>query len=177
MAEEKEPWLSKLALTTVVFAVAATLSASKGNGFSTQAILSQSNASDQWAFYQAKSIKGSLVNAQVQQGEWSLSGQLDRLSPEQRQAQEKQLGELRQQVGRYDTEKDNIKKEAEAFEKKRDDARLHSAAFSQAGLFLQVAILFSSVAALLKKKPIWLAGVAAGVWGLVNFANGFLLFF
>jgi hypothetical protein len=61
MAEEKkEPWLNYLALTTVVFAVCATLSTFKGGGFSTRSVLNQSYAADQWAYYQAKSIKGYL---------------------------------------------------------------------------------------------------------------------
>jgi Domain of unknown function (DUF4337) len=61
MAEEKkEPWLNYLALTTVILAVCATLSTFKGGGFSTRSVLSQTQASDQWAFYQAKSIKGYL---------------------------------------------------------------------------------------------------------------------
>ena len=50
MAEEKkEQWLNYLALTTVIFAVCATLATFKGGGFSTKSIMSQSQASDEWA--------------------------------------------------------------------------------------------------------------------------------
>jgi len=58
--EKKEPWLNYLALTTVIFAVCATLSTFKGGSYSTRSVLSQSQAANQWAFYQAKSIKGYL---------------------------------------------------------------------------------------------------------------------
>lgn len=44
-------------------------------------------------------------------------------------------------------------------------------------IFLQIAILLSSIAALLKTKPIYFAGLAVGGVGMVYFANGFLLFF
>ena len=44
-------------------------------------------------------------------------------------------------------------------------------------IFLQIGILLSSIAALLKKKPIYFAGLAVGVVGLVYFANGFFLLF
>jgi Domain of unknown function (DUF4337) len=58
MAEEKkEAWLNYLALMTVIFAVCATLSTFKGGGYSTRSVMSQSQASDEWAFYQSKSIK------------------------------------------------------------------------------------------------------------------------
>jgi hypothetical protein len=39
-------------------------------------------------------------------------------------------------------------------------------------VFLQVAIMFSALAALLKKKPVWRAGVLLGAVGLVYFAGG-----
>ncbi len=65
MAEEKkERWLSYLALTTVIFAVCATLSTFKGGGFSTKSVLAQTQASDQWAYYQSKSIKSYLYELQ-----------------------------------------------------------------------------------------------------------------
>lgn len=38
-------------------AVCVTLSTFKCGGYSTRSVVSQSQASDQWAFYQAKSIK------------------------------------------------------------------------------------------------------------------------
>ena len=65
MAEEKkEAWLNYLALTTVILAVCATLATFKGGGFSTRSVMTQTQASDQWAFYQAKSIKGYIYEMQ-----------------------------------------------------------------------------------------------------------------
>ena len=58
----------------------------------------------------------------------------------------------------------------------RDDAKRHSNAFGIAVIFLQVAILFSSIAALLKKKPLWYMGMIVGLGGVLYFANGFWLF-
>ena len=57
-AEKKEGWMTYMAITTVLIAVAATLSTFKGGGFSTRSLLNQTKASDQWAFYESKSIKG-----------------------------------------------------------------------------------------------------------------------
>ncbi|MCG6537170.1 MAG: DUF4337 domain-containing protein, partial [Syntrophales bacterium LBB04] len=53
-------WLNYVAMSTVILAVAATLSTFLGNKFSTKAVLSQTQASDQWAYYQAKGIKSVL---------------------------------------------------------------------------------------------------------------------
>ena len=62
--DKKDPWLNHLALTTVIFAVCATLSTFKGGGYSTRSVISQAQASDQWAYYQAKSIKANLYQIQ-----------------------------------------------------------------------------------------------------------------
>jgi len=43
-------------------------------------------------------------------------------------------------------------------------------------IYLQLAILLSSIAALLKKKPVWVFGLVCGAVGVVFFANGFYLF-
>ena len=58
--EKKETWLSYVAVTTILFAVCATLSTFKGGSYSTRAVLSQSKASNQWAYYQAKDLKSYL---------------------------------------------------------------------------------------------------------------------
>jgi hypothetical protein len=43
-------------------------------------------------------------------------------------------------------------------------------------MFLQIAILLSSIAALMKKKAFWYIGMATGCFGLLYFFNGFFLF-
>jgi hypothetical protein len=43
-------------------------------------------------------------------------------------------------------------------------------------IFLQIAILLSSIAALMKKKPVWVLGLITGAFGVVYFLNGFFLF-
>jgi hypothetical protein len=65
MAEDKkDTWLNYLALTTVILAVCATLSTFKGGGYSTRSVMSQTLASDQWAYFQAKSIKSYIYDMQ-----------------------------------------------------------------------------------------------------------------
>ncbi|MBU5638919.1 DUF4337 domain-containing protein [Geomonas sp. Red69] len=174
MAEEKkEPWLNYLALTTVILAVCATLATFKGGGFSTRSVLAQSQASDQWAFYQAKSIKQSL--AEMEQGQ--LERELLRTGDRQvGAAMEARAQALKAKIAKYDQEKAKIQDEAKKLEKERDEAQRHGRPFGLAVIFLQIAILLSSIAALLKKKAVWVAGVAVGICGLVQFANGFMLF-
>lgn len=172
MAEEKkEPWLSYLALTTVVFAVCATLSTLKGGGYGSKAVLSQSQASDQWSYFQSKSIKGYLYELQRDKLDLELKAGT-RAAEEYR----KKIEFYQNEIGRYKGEKEDIKKRAEELEAQRNDAQRHSGAFGLAAMFLQIAILLSSIAALMKQKYFWFLGMAAGFFGLVYFANGFFLF-
>lgn len=177
MAEEKkEPWLNYLALTTVVLAVCATLSTLKGGGFSTRSVMSQAQASDQWSYYQAKSIKGYIYDLQKEKLELELRSFKTGASHSVVAEYEKRIDSYSQKVKKYDEEKEEIKKKAEDLEKRRDDAQKHSGAFGLAAMFLQIAILLSSIAALMKQKYFWFLGMAMGCFGLVYFFNGFFSF-
>lgn len=174
--DKKEKWLNYLALTTVIFAVCATLSTFKGGSFSTRAVLSQTQASDQWSYYQAKSVKGYLYELQKEKMELELKN-LDNKAPKNRSDEyAKKIEEYSLKMKKYDIEKEKILTDAKGFEKTRDDAQKHQQAFGIAVIFLQIAILLSSVSALLKKKYLWMLSSAVGVAGLVYFANGFILF-
>ena len=170
--EKKEPWLNYLALTTVVFAVCATLSTLKGGGYSTKSVMMQAQASDQWSYFQSKSIKGYLYELQRDKLEMDLKAGVRVAAGEYR----KKIDYYQQEIGRYKGEKEEIKKKAEEFEKTRDEARQHSGAFGMAAMFLQIAILLSSISALMKQKYFWFLGMGAGCFGLLYFINGFLLF-
>ena len=175
MAEEKkEKWITYLSFTTVIFAVCATLSTFKGGGYSTKALLSQSKASDQWAFYQSKSIKSYLYDMQKENLELQMGNTALNVSKEDLQ---KRISVYEEKIKKYSDEKEQIKKDAEEIEKVRDDSKSHSERFGLAVIFLQVSILLSSISALTKKKMLWGLSVAVGIVGIVYFANGFMVFF
>lgn len=174
--EKKEKWLSYLALTTVILAVCATLSTFKGGNFSTLAVMSQSKASDQWAYYQSKSIKGYVYEIQKEKLELELKAMGPKPSRGLAEEYQKKIDTYANKIKKYDDEKTKIDKDARELERIRDDAQKHSKAFGMAVIFLQIAILLSSISALMKKKLLWLLGCIVGVFGVVYFANGFLLF-
>ncbi len=177
MAEEKkEPWLNYLALTTVIFAVCATLSTLKGGAFSTQSVMLQAQASDQWSYYQAKSIKGYVYELQKDKLELELRTIKSKVARSVVSDYDHKIGAYQEKIEKYDKEKDEIKKTAEELEVKRDKARKHTGAFGLAAMFLQIAILLSSIAALMKQKYFWYLGMLSGTIGVLYFFNGFFLF-
>ena len=177
MAEEtKAPWLNYLALTTVIFAVCATLATFKGGGYSTRSVMSQSQASDQWAYYQAKSIKSNLAAMQKEKMELELLGFNANAPVKVVEEYRSRAEAYAKKIANYEKEKAEIQDKAKQLEAARDEAQLHSKTFGMAVIFLQIAILLSSIAALLKRKELWYLGMATGLVGLFYFADGFLMF-
>ena len=177
MAEEKkEAWVSYLALTTVIFAVCATLSTFKGGGFSTRSVMSQAQASDKWAFFQAKSTKENLYRLQKENLELEVSV-LSKSTEEEILARYKvAIKKCEENIAKYEEEKSKIHVEAKALEEQRDDAQRHGKPFGLAIIFLQVAILLSSISGLIKRKTLWYLAIPVGLVGILFFANGFFLF-
>ncbi|MGD0843394.1 MAG: DUF4337 domain-containing protein [Geobacteraceae bacterium] len=138
--------------------------------------MSQTQASDQWAFYQAKSVKGYIYEMQKDKLELEIKGMGAKAPQALLEEYRNKIDGYGKKIARYDEEKAAIQKEAKRYEQIRDDAQKHSQTFGIAVIFLQIAILLSSIAALIKKKPVWVLGMAVGGVGIVYFADGFLLF-
>src|SRR5438132_1129643 len=71
-AEHRSRWLVYLSFTTALIAVLAAVAALESGTYSNEALiqknealLAQAKASDQWAYYQAKGIKGSVYATQA----------------------------------------------------------------------------------------------------------------
>jgi hypothetical protein len=134
--------------------------------------MSQTQASDQWAYYQAKSIKGYIY--EVQRDKLALERKA--LAGKVAADYDAKIDDYSGKIAKYEGEKSAIQKEAKRYEEIRNDAQKHSQIFGIAVIYLQIAILLSSIAALIKKKLVWYAGVGVGLIGIVYFANGFLMF-
>ena len=174
--EKKEVWLNYLALTTVIFAVCATLSTFKGGGFSTRSVISQAQASDEWAYFQAKGIKSYIYQVQVDKLELDLIELQQGSNQKLASTYAEKIADYKSKIEKYEKEKLKAQVKAKQLESVRDEAQIHSKAFGMAVIYLQIAILLSSIAGLLKKKVVWLAGTLAGLVGMIYFADGFLVF-
>ncbi len=176
MEEKKETWLNYLALITVIIALGATLSTLRVGSFSSGSILKQTQASNQWSYFQAKSIKSSLYEIQKEELEFELNTIGQTASRDVMEKLEKKIASYSQRIKRYDDEKAAIMSDAKKLEAERDLGTRHSQAFGLAVILLQLAILLSSIAALMKNKSVWVLGLLLGGLGIVAFANGYWLF-
>ncbi len=175
-AEEQPHWfVSAVAITTALLAVLAAYASFAGGkavhgslARLTEASLYQNQASDQWAFYQAKGIKRHVFEVQR-----------DVLRLEHTPPAAALAARYDHEVTRYTSDQEKISADAQALERRRDEARqsaerydvLHQR-FGSSVAFFQVGIVLCSVAAIVRRPPLWYGGIVAGAAGAVLLAQG-----
>jgi len=173
LEHEGGSFLRNIALTTAILAALAAIASLRAGGtvnealrLETNATRLQAEASDQWAYYQAKGVKGAVAKAA--RAAWLAAG---KEPPEKHGAKRE----------RYTEEQTEIQEKARELEKERD-AREHEAEhlmhlhhrFAAAVALFQVAIALGAVAALTRKQLVWLASMALGAVGIAFFAVAWL---
>ena len=169
-AHEGTPFLLTVSVTIAILAVVAasvgSLETVETAATLTQqnaAVLAQSQTSDQWAFFQAKSIKKGLFDLAAQQ------------------TPEKSL-EFSSEAQRYDRESEQVREKAEGLERdvenhlgeaERHEHRHHI--LTVAVTLLHVAIAITTIAIVTKgQRWPWRAGLALGAGGVLLAAYGYL---
>jgi hypothetical protein len=164
----------RVALTTAVYAVVLALASLGGNNAMKEMLLAQQQASDQWAYYQAKVVREHLNRA----NKLLLDAQLADPSP-LKGAERAKLEALAKRYGdeeqRMNGDKKDIEKVARTLEKERDVNRDRDPYFDYAEVFLQIAIVCSSVAILSASRAMFWFSTGLAVLGTLLAVNGFAL--
>lgn len=154
-----DKWVGMAALTAAIIAALAAVTAMLSGHHANEAMLEQLHASDQWAFYQAKSIKASILQAKS-----------DLLTAEGKTPSEKDT----EKQAEYKKEQEEISKEAkESEEESRHHLKAH-VILSRGVTLFQVAIAIVAIAVLTKRKAFWLIGVMFGLAGAAFLVQGLL---
>jgi hypothetical protein len=164
-----------VALTTAIFAVLLAITSLGGNNAMKEMLLAQQQASDQWAFYQAKVIREHLYRSLKMRLELDLLEKGGAFKPEVKERLEALLQKLGEEEARYQTEKKDIEKEAKKLEHERDVNRSKDPYFDYAEVLLQIAIVMCGIAILSNSYPIFYFAVVAAGLGTTLSINGFLL--
>jgi len=177
LEEEKgRPFTRRVALTTAIYAVILAISSLGGNNAMKEMLLAQQQASDQWAFYQAKAIREHFYRGQKMRLELDLL-ERESLKPEVRGKYEALLRQMAGEEERYGGEKKEIEHEARKLEHERDLYRGKDPYFDYAEVLLQIAIVMASVAILAHSAPVFYFSLAAAAAGALLSLNGYLLLF
>ena len=168
----QEKWMKGVAVTTTCLAVMTAIAASRGTACVSKTQLLTAIESSKWAYYQAKSIKQNLAETQKNSFEVEVLGAAN---AGQKALYEEKLNTAIAEISRYDNEKNQIRQEAEDTGTKNKLLGKKGNFFSAAVVFFQIAIMLSSVGALLKKKYLWIIGLAFGTIAAVLLGYGLFL--
>ncbi len=169
-----EKWMKGVAVTTTILAVmTAIVSARTSSCVSRIQILTALEGSN-WSYFQAKSIKQNFADAQKRS--FALES-LGAVNLAQKNAYDVELSKLEAESIRYGQEKDGIKKEAIENGQQNHHIQQQNNQFSISIVFYQIAIMLSSVSALVKRKELWIFGIVFGVVATLFFVNGFFLIY
>src|SRR5215210_7898646 len=188
---EDDKFRSRTALTIAFMAMLLAIT-SLGGGNAAEDIMNNNiQASDTWAFYQAKSIRQTSNRLAAEQLEADLLLHQSSLSPEARQEVQRKIDKFKETAERYENEPDpkdpnnplkgegrkQLSARAADFESQRDHAQLQDPNFDFAEALFQIAIVLASVAILAMSRLVFKVSLGVGALAFLLMLNGYFLFF
>ncbi len=164
---EENPFLMPVAVTLSILAVLVAIATLLGHRASTEEMILQNKATDQWALFQAKNIR--LHEMQ------SVADMLGTFTPMEKEKAEALREKYAAEAERYNKEKDETSEQAKELEAERDLVGRRGDRYDAGEVILEIALIVCSLTLLTKKKIFWLSGITLGVVGFVVTASGFLL--
>jgi uncharacterized protein DUF4337 len=163
----ENPSLAPISVTMAILAVCVAVVSLLGHRSHTEELLMQNRATDQWAYYQAKNIR--MHNYEMGLDQLALTEFKDKSQADK--VREKYQSE----ADRYKKEQADIEEQAKDFEKESAKAQQRGDRFDLGEVFLEVALVITSLALLTKNRFYWLLGLVCGTAGLATAATGYLL--
>jgi len=161
------PLVLPVSITISIMAVLVAAVTLLGHRAHTEELLRQSQAADRWAQYQAKSVR--LHETQGFSDVVNIVASLDKEKGEA--LREKYFKE----VEHYQSDKQDISKEAKDLEVERDLAGRRADRFDGGEAFLEIGLVICSITLLTRRKGFWISGVSIGAAGIALALTGLFL--
>ena len=153
----------KIALLIAVLALFLAISETLGKGAQTESISKNVEASNLWAFFQAKSIRRTVVQTAADQGKLTLGSATD---DAMKAAVQKQIDDWQKTAARYRSEPETgegteqLSEKAKEAEHERDEATAKYHHFELASAAFQIGIVLASATIITGMLPLaWIAGL------------------
>ena len=156
-----------VSLTISILAVLVAGAALLSHRAHTEELLRQSQATDQWAYYQAKNIRWHEVQ--------SVADLLGALAPQDKEKTAAVREKYLKEVERYEGDKDEISDKAKELENERDLISRRADRFDGGEALLEVGLVICSITLLTKRRAFWLAGMIVGTLGVAMALTGLFL--
>lgn len=162
-AEHASSENKKIALLIAVLALFLAISETLGKGAQTESISKNVEASNLWAFFQAKSIRRTVVQTAADQGKLTLGTATD---DTMKAAVQKQIDDWQKTAARYRSEPETgegteqLSEKAKHAEHERDEATAKYHHFELASAAFQIGIVLASATIITGMLPLaWIAGL------------------
>ena len=163
----ENPSLAPISVTMAILAVCVAVVSLLGHRAHTEELLFQNRASDQWSYYQAKNIR---------RHNYEMGVDLLSLVEFKDKAQADKVREKYQkEAERYTKEQAEIEEQAKDLEKESALSQRKADRFDLGEVFLEIALVVSSLALLSRKLLFWYIGIVSALAGLGVAATGFLM--
>ena len=170
---QQEPWLKLVALTVIVLAAAAGISAFKSSTYATQAQIFAAREAQQWQDYQMVSIRKD--NLGLHRDILASLGLAEAKAAKPPKSPAARIKAYEDEMGRLNQERDQIKKVAQSLAAQEETLAKKAGDLGLAVILFQLGIMISAAGALTRKKLLWLLSLGLGVWGLVYVVKDLLL--
>ena len=167
----------RVALMTACFAVILAITSLGGNKATKEIIIATQESSNQWAFYQAKTIRENLFKLEKMKLSVELLEKNKALAPDVKAEYERLLNHFSAEEKRYGEEKREIEQKAKEKELERDINLRRDPYLDYAEVLLQISIVLASISIIANSMPVMLMSIFAAIVGTILSVNGFFLLF
>ena len=164
---DKHPLTIPVSVTMAILAVLGALVTLLGHRAHTEELLLQAQATDQWAYYQAKNIRLHEMEA--------VADMVGTLAPQDKEKAAAVHEKYVKEVERYKSDKENIGDKAKEVESERDLVSRRADRFDGGEALLEVGLVICSVTLLTKRRYFWFTGMFFGAAGVILAITGFLV--
>lgn len=161
--QEEKRLVVRSAITASILAVGAAISSLLSGHAANDAIIKQTEATDKWCYFQAKSTKSHVFEGD-KQVILTIASMIDK--PNQLKTKES-VEYYDRQIKGFDDEKAKIQDEAQKLEKESSDTFAKHQNFSLAVACFQIGIVLASVAILADANWLYTCSVGAGAIGIL----------
>ncbi len=149
-------WITAAATTAAILAAFAAGAGALATSHLVQSTLIRIKANDDWSYYQAKSIKASLLDAKI------YSAQLTKIEPRKSDIEKKE---------EYAKQMPEIQATAKEYEQlSREHLESHET-FEGAATLFHISIAIVAVAVVAKRREFWYISIVGGLVGIAIFAK------
>jgi len=157
------PEMAPVSLTMAILAVLVAIVTLLGHRMHTEEVVKQTLANDQWAYYQGKDTRLHTDEKLIGRAGFLPSSDATRTAS--------WLESTKKEAAAYDKQKEEIQSKARELEADATKAQRRADRFDLGEVFLEIALVITSITLLSGRKFFWWMGMASGLIGVIAAAS------